>query len=55
MARKLVKGAVTGEVSAALCLPPLPSNIAVAISIGAIVLVQLNYVIAPRVRWLYQL
>src|SRR5579859_4035002 len=67
---KLVREEVTEEVSAAverriiiaqglytfgaaLCLLPIPNN--TYISIAVIVLIQLNYAIAPQIRWLYRL
>ncbi len=68
--KQLVKEEITEEMSAAverrilvaqglyvfgaaLCLLPIPNS--TYISIAVIVLIQLNYVIAPRVRWLYRL
>ena len=47
--RRIVTAQAVYAVSAALCA------ISTYVSIAAIVLVQLNYALAPKIRWLYRL
>jgi len=47
--RRIITAQAVYAVSAALCA------ISTYVSIAAIVLVQLNYALAPKIRWLYRL